>query len=359
MATREYWLQIENHPWDVMPQGINRMTGEELAQGAGGLFRSLLAEALIIRRYTTDWAAPDDRPVNAWDLTEPDPAHTHGTIPGATIEAKVGDEIIVHLRNMDMRASLSEAERTHSLHPHGVQHSPLYDGAYPLSPPDPAQGGKRGDRVPPGDSFDYRWTCPFSSAGTWLYHDHSLSHGSVRLGALGALIVRGGGERKPDLPAGPLRQPGDGPLSFAAVPEPPRQGEYILLFHELEGAGECLNGRQLLGNTPTLLAKPEGRMRFRIINFTNRPQTFHVHGHRWKQGDVWLDTEILGTAGTLTVDMLEDSSQHGGGLGEWLVMSHASHAMAGTLLVTEGGAVTLPAGVAVDMPPMDDHDHHG
>lgn len=27
MAIVEYWIQIENHPWDVSPNGSDRMTG--------------------------------------------------------------------------------------------------------------------------------------------------------------------------------------------------------------------------------------------------------------------------------------------------------------------------------------------
>lgn len=27
MATIEYWIQIENHPWDVCPNNIDRITG--------------------------------------------------------------------------------------------------------------------------------------------------------------------------------------------------------------------------------------------------------------------------------------------------------------------------------------------
>ena len=46
--------------------------------------RPIGGDALILRRYTKDWKAPDDRKVNPWDLNEPDPtdAGTMGTIPG-------------------------------------------------------------------------------------------------------------------------------------------------------------------------------------------------------------------------------------------------------------------------------------
>ena len=52
-----------------------------------------VADALILRRYTANWAAPDDRKVNPWDINELDPTDngTMGTIPGPVIECSVGD----------------------------------------------------------------------------------------------------------------------------------------------------------------------------------------------------------------------------------------------------------------------------
>ena len=129
-------------------------------------------DSLIFRRYTANWAAPDDRKVNAWDLNEPNPtdAGTMGTIPGPVIECNVGDTVTVHFRNMDNRVGKDVLARAHSIHVHGFVFSNAHDGAYPLSPPDPAQavgaeaalwsmvgvaGNKRGDRVPPGGTFSY------------------------------------------------------------------------------------------------------------------------------------------------------------------------------------------------------------
>ena len=35
MSTIEYWIQIENNPWDVSPKNIDRMTGETIEQITG------------------------------------------------------------------------------------------------------------------------------------------------------------------------------------------------------------------------------------------------------------------------------------------------------------------------------------
>src|SRR5258708_14576661 len=160
MATVEFWIQIENHAWDTVPHRWDRMTGKDFDAGSvlvnltspvtGAtrnnvkMYKPLMdgasvGEALILRRYKPNWAAPDDRKVNPWDLNEPDPTDrgTMGTIPGPVIECNVGDQVLVHFRNMDSRAGKSAKPRTHSLHPHGFVFKPPSAGAYPLTPPDP------------------------------------------------------------------------------------------------------------------------------------------------------------------------------------------------------------------------------
>ncbi len=132
MATLEFWIQLENHSWDICPAGKDRMTGLKVEELVGGkppatvslhspvtghsrsnvtMFQPVrdsdgdVADALILRRYTANWAAPDDRKVNPWDINERDPTDngTMGTIPGPVIECSVGDSVLVHFRNMDMR----------------------------------------------------------------------------------------------------------------------------------------------------------------------------------------------------------------------------------------------------------------
>ena len=203
----EYWIQIENRPWDVCPHNIDRMTGQNLkdlegtdpvtvtlsSPGTGvvrnnvTMFRPLrkadgtVDDALILRRYkppqqvdqSDAWTVADDRKVNPWDINEPDPSDsgTMGTIPGPVIECNVGESVTVHFRNLDNRTQpgtqticfpfpfigqiclpfptlvpLPVEQRTHSLHPHGFVFAPTSDGAYPLSPPDPAQP------IPPGEA---------------------------------------------------------------------------------------------------------------------------------------------------------------------------------------------------------------
>lgn len=341
MARREYWVQLENHRWDASPWGVDRLRGRLRPQPDSGLFRPAAAEILVLRRYTENWGQLAAEPLNPWDLTEPGAEADRGAVPGAVLEAKVADEIVVHFRNQDLRSNVQAALRVHGLHAHGAQRSAVYDGTYPLSPPDPAQGNRRGDRVAPGETFTYRWTCPQrAAAGAWLIEDGGPNRQANV--ALGVLIIRAPGEQPPDLPDGPVRQASDTATRFAAVPRPPKRSEYVLVFHHLPGAGLCLNGRQGLGNTPALVVGEGTRMTVRCLNAMGTPLSVHIHGHRWELGEDYVDTELLPAGGGATLSILSGSAEHGGGLGEWLIVGQAGEeSVAGSFVVTEGGALSL------------------
>lgn len=342
--TKEYWLQIENHAWDVCPWGVDRLAAGPMARDASGRFRAVAQEVLVLRRYTANWAAAADQPVNPWDLTEPDAARSGGVMPGAVLTAKVADELIVHFRNNDQRTDAPAGERIHSLQAHGVQQAALAAGAFPIAPPDPSQGNRRGDRIAPGETYTYRWTCPHrASAGVWLMHDAAQAGvRSTSLGAFGVLLIRAPGEQAPDTPAKGLRQTGDTPTRFAAVPPPPKRGEYLLVFHELPGAGLCLNGRQVLGNTPAFVVGEGTRMAVRCLNAATTPVAVHIQGHRWEHAGAVTDVQLIAPGGGSTLSLLSGSSEYGGGPGEWLITGQAgSAAVTGSLVVTSGGAVSL------------------
>jgi FtsP/CotA-like multicopper oxidase with cupredoxin domain len=508
MADVEYWIQIENRAWDVAPNDVDRLTGRTMAQLPGGaapvartltspetgvvrtrtMYKPLGEDALILRRYTKNWAAPDDRKVNPWDLNESDPTDngTMGTIPGPVIECKVGDRVIVYFRNKDFRAGKDVKARAHSLHPHGFVFDPRYDGAFPLSPPDTTQsvgaefaewaqvgvtGSKKADRVPPGGTFTYFWNTfrwP-TTAGVWLYHDHSFCDmENVTLGAIGIIVIHN--EQDPedvidqDLPGGqpngrliqvrcfpfplekvrPLphdleglglallepgeladlqngmgmemqggqeqaepRSKGRGKSAESDVPvgeravrrgdlileldpklelvrrlclrfyvDPPKRAQYLQLYHELSGAGMTINGRKYLGNTPTLLAGLDTKMRFGLVGMNELMfHTFHLHGHRWvvpgpdgnNQGAIqtspqvtavsqFEDTRIFGPANSFGFTINQGSFMgslrppDASALGEWHmhchVLNHMDDGMMGSLLIVQGGqlAFGLPRG---------------
>ena len=527
MADVVLWLQIENRRWDVSPGNVDRVTGltvKALEQHEGqpgndpvdvtltspetGVTRTQrmykplrsgvgLTDALVVRRYTASWAAPDDRKVNPWDLNERNPTDTGtmGTIPGPVIECNVGDRVLVHMRNKDLRADKGVLDRCHSLHPHGFVFAPTSDGAYPLSPPDVSQpvgsesalwaavgvtGGKKGDRVPPGATFTYTWNTfgwP-TTAGVWLYHDHSVCDmDNVRLGAIGIIVIHNPDDPddviEPPLPGGsfvgsPLRltcRPF--PFEFEALPHdrdpsgpleggpagggraphgmdpeaatgeavdstaarvephgecdedapvldrvvrrgdllleldkglarivrfclrtyrpPPDRALFLQLYHDLQGVGMCINGRKYLGNTPTLVAGTDTKMRFGLVGMGNVDSfhTFHLHGHRWviPGPDGVTPNDIQGSAQVAAVSQFEDTRTFGpansfaftinqgsfmGSLrgtdapavGEWHmhchVLNHMMEGMMGSLLVVRGGEVflALPRGEPCGAPAM-------
>jgi plastocyanin/FtsP/CotA-like multicopper oxidase with cupredoxin domain len=261
METIDIWIQLENHPWDICPNWpLDRSDGEG-AMPVGSLKqvfmrspvsgksrlaavrRPIAKDALLLRRYTAEWKAPDDRKVNPWDLNEIDPTDTGtmGTIPGAIIECNVGDTLRIHFRNLDTRTKnipapwerpgsgelLPAAARAHSLHAHGLTFPSKYDGAYPLSPPDPEQlvttkernqwieigvtgRYKQGDRVPPGGTFTYIWEARGpASAGVWSYHDHSICDmENVGLGAIGMIVVHNPADKENEVQITTDRLPG-------------------------------------------------------------------------------------------------------------------------------------------------------
>ncbi|HLQ77243.1 MAG TPA: multicopper oxidase domain-containing protein, partial [Terriglobia bacterium] len=198
----------------------------------------------------------------------------------------------VHFRNMDMRSRLvvktekicfplpfggefcipvprlttepiEIEKRCHSLHPHGFVFAQTSDGAYPLSPADPSQpvSGppgpneatlwvgvvpefkgktfqgtlKKGDRVPPGGTFVYSWNTlgwP-TTAGVWLYHDHSICDAeNVGLGAIGIIVIHNAADPEdvltPDVP------PFGSPVQIRCFPLP---FPVPILPHQLETLG--------------------------------------------------------------------------------------------------------------------------
>ena len=329
------------------------------------------------------------------------------------------------------KKKLPAKARTHSLHPHGFAFAATSDGAYPLSPPDKSQpvgsenlswnavgvkDFKMGDRVPPGATFMYTWIAGAPSvnspntiepwpttAGVWLYHDHSICDmQSVNLGAIGIIVIHNPSDpqevdiRNPNTPMDldPVWLPGgsatgrvifqSGLLPVDALGEyhtPPGKALYLQLFHTLTGSngGMLINGRQYLGNTPTLIAGPGTLMRFGVVGMGNDFHTFHIHGHRWAipgpdganpdtiQNSAQIravtqfeDTRVFGPASSFFFTIKEGSfmgARADDPTGEFHshchVLGHMDMGMMGSLLIlpaSGGFAFPLPEG---EMCPMD------
>ena len=99
----------------------------------------------------------------------------NGQVPGPTIQAEVGDTLVVRLAN-----TLPEPT---TIHWHGLRVPADMDGTELVQHP-----------VQPGDTFEYWFVLP--DAGTFWYHTHETEQ--LEKGLYGALIVRGPGEPQLD-----------------------------------------------------------------------------------------------------------------------------------------------------------------
>lgn len=102
------------------------------------------------------------------------PAWTYnGQLPGPTIEAHVGDTVVVRLTN--------NLEEPTTIHWHGIRLPATMDGTEVVQP-----------LVAPGETFEYRFVVP--DAGTFWYHSHHNETVQMERGLYGALVVRGDDE---------------------------------------------------------------------------------------------------------------------------------------------------------------------
>ena len=179
----------------------------------------------------------------------------NGTVPGPTIDADLGDDVVVNLTNR-----LPEPT---TIHWHGVELAAPMDGSHISQEP-----------VAPGGTFQYRFR-PLTAATYW-YHSHVNSAVQVEQGLYGALVVRDQArDRKLGLPADELTLVVDDILlddngqipPFATDPEaavPPAQRARELADGR-EGNHLLVNGREL----PTVDVTAGQPQRWRIVNVAN------------------------------------------------------------------------------------------
>ncbi|HEU4799389.1 MAG TPA: multicopper oxidase family protein [Gemmatimonadales bacterium] len=169
----------------------------------------------------------------------------NGTVPGPTLDLREGDNVTIRFRN--------ELPVATTVHWHGF-HLPFESDGSPFHP------------VAPGETYEYRFTVPPGTAGTYWYHphpDHSTG-AQVARGLYGAIIVRAADDPLAALPEQVLilsdnRLTPEGEIDF---PDP----------HSMHGRRDRENGREgelLLVNgkvLPTLTIRSGEVQRWRVIN---------------------------------------------------------------------------------------------
>lgn len=201
-----------------------------------------------------DWEIAPGRMVRAWTY--------NGQVPGPTIEARVGDTVVVRLRN--------NLEEPTIIHWHGIRLPAAMDGTQVVQP-----------LVRPGETFEYRFVVP--DAGTFWYHSHHNETEQMERGLYGALVVHEREELKVDrdrvlmLDDMKLRRNGQ----FAKF------GGWLEQHMGREGAVRLVNGKA----EPTIDAAAGQVERWRIVNASSaRYILLSIRGRQFS---------IVGTGGGL------------------------------------------------------------
>jgi FtsP/CotA-like multicopper oxidase with cupredoxin domain len=184
----------------------------------------------------------------------------NGRIPGPTLELREGDRVVIRFRN------LLPEETT--VHWHGLRLPFTSDGS-PFHP------------VAPGETYEYAFTVPAGSAGTYWYHPHPHHRTAwqVGMGLYGAIIIRAAEDPLPEsLPEKLLilsdnRFRADGSLDF---PEPGSEQARIDERNGREGDVLFVNGQIL----PRIAIRSGDVQRWRVINASGaRIYRLSLSGH--------------------------------------------------------------------------------
>lgn len=276
-AIRHYWIAAVPRTWDVVPTGRDPIMDMTYTKAVTRF------PTVVYQAFTPYWRAPLRN--RSWLIGDND------GIPGPLIRARVGDTVLVHFKNLDRTFS-----RPHSMHFHGFRYAPSSDGAYV-----PGVSTGRGTRVQPGQTFTYRLHARPGSAGVWPYHDHSPSMTeSIAGGMYGAVSILAPRERRADK-------------------------EFVTFFMKTNGF-MTINGRAFVGNTPVPRARVGDVVQWDVLALGDDFHTFHIHGHRWRFGGRWIDTQAVGPAESFRIRFREDAR------GTWLYHCHVeSHMMGGMI----------------------------
>jgi FtsP/CotA-like multicopper oxidase with cupredoxin domain len=140
----------KGRPWKIEPEVARDLDKEN----------KNIVEVEIVASVEKVQFAPGETLTEAWTY--------NGTIPGPTIEANVGDTLIVHFYN--------ELPEESTIHWHGLELPANMDGSHIAQNP-----------VPPGGYFRYEFKLLRPSL--FWYHPHVRSNEQIEKGLYGALIV--------------------------------------------------------------------------------------------------------------------------------------------------------------------------
>ena len=181
-----------------------------------------------------------------------------GQVPGPTISAKVGDELVVEFTN--------DLDEETTIHWHGLRISDQMDGNPRIQNP-----------VQPGETFTYRFVLP--EAGTYWYHPHTNSNEQMEKGLYGAIVVRDVDDPEYDLERVIVLD--DILLERGVTMLPPFLARHPELMHGRYGNLLLTNGE--LSELSRASATQGDVERWRIVNTANaRTMELSVRGAIWR-----------------------------------------------------------------------------
>jgi FtsP/CotA-like multicopper oxidase with cupredoxin domain len=195
-----------------------------------------------------------------------------GTVPGPRLEAKRGDEVIVHFQN--------ELPEPTTVHWHGLRLPIKQDGSTSSQA-----------SIPAGGSYEYRFRV--EDSGTFWFHPHVRGYDQIERGLYAPFIVKG--DEDIDVTADRTFVVDD--VKLQATGELAPDGDPLDMMVGKQGNVLLLNGKR----DGTIVVESGGRQRWRFVNSANgRYFTLRLGGHPFT---------IIGTDGGLlpkvrTVDTL-------------------------------------------------------
>jgi manganese oxidase len=318
-AVHIYYIAADDVMWNYAPDGRN-LTGTPGPENETGTISTTYRKA-IYREYTdATFKTLKLRPLE-WQ---------HLGILGPLIRAEVGDTIKVLFKN--------NTKFFCSMHPHGLLYGKDSEGA--LYSDNSVPEAKKGDAVPPGQTFTYTWTVPEragpvsgdSSSILWVYHSHFVEPRDMNAGLIGPIIVSAKGSTKAD--GTPKDVDREFVVAFAVFDETESwyfESNAINQRKYTEGlrfTDPAFRQRYLLyslngfieGNLPMISMKKGERVRWYLFANSNEDDvhTPHWHGQTVVFNNMRTDMVHLEPMMMIQADMVPDN------VGTWLFHCHVN-----------------------------------
>jgi len=180
-----YYIAADEVMWNYVPRGRN-LAGTPGPEMEGGATPAKYRKAIYQEYTDAHFQTLKPRP----------PEWEHLGILGPLIRAEVGDTVKVVFKN--------NTKIMCSMHPHGLAYTKESEGA--LYSDGSSAEAKKGDAVPPGQTYTYTWTVPERagpapgdpSSILWVYHSHFVEPRDMNTGLFGPIIVSRKGSTKAD-----------------------------------------------------------------------------------------------------------------------------------------------------------------